>query len=323
VLAGAYDENVTIPKSGIRLVGPNAGKAGADDSRGPEAVIRSIPKEGDIRHATLVVTGRDAIVDGFEIRQNVAGQYSVINMTENGPNRPRGSKVQNCRIIGPENVSDAVWDSKSPGGSFTLQAFGIVFDLQNPASWYGSAVPLAVEDIVQIRRCYLQGCQTAIWAYAINGLDIEDNVFRRNRSCIPVNDFGQIRIRNNAFEQNLATCVSTSIAGGENVSGPLVITGNTLTGNASGFSFRVVPTSHTITSNKFLSGWPGLDPNYVTLHSQSLDNTNIDPDVLTINDNWWGAASGPELNHTSDAHTIADFALTRWCSNDSCTVYSS
>lgn len=63
VLPGTYIEDIVVNK-GVRLLGPNSGKAGADSTRGPEAVL--MPLTDDAANGQIIYVAASGVtIDGF------------------------------------------------------------------------------------------------------------------------------------------------------------------------------------------------------------------------------------------------------------------
>jgi surface glycoprotein (TIGR04207 family) len=74
-------ESVTINTSNLTLEGPNAGIAGASDSRGPEALVEytTPPSSGG---AAIAINASDVTVDGFQVESDARDGISVTSAVD-------------------------------------------------------------------------------------------------------------------------------------------------------------------------------------------------------------------------------------------------
>jgi len=273
VAAGTYNENISFNKS-VDLLGPNVDISAVTGTRNPEAVI--------VNQVNLADGISNASINGFEFTGQTGSQvlyftmdssdFTVkcnrfINNTSTAINTYASSTHSNLLI--DNNLVDGI-TSHPPNGTgmwiggikgTSLISNNKIMNTSYAGILLDNAISVTVSDNI-IQNIPQQGIQVA---NASGDVYITNNVIT-NANTTHDSDKGGIRLYGSTF------------------TGPVLITGNTITGSFNGVAIK---DGENITDKDIHVNFNNLsgNSNYGIYHggAGSLDAEN----------NWWGDASGP------------------------------
>jgi parallel beta-helix repeat protein len=274
VTAGTYNENVTINKSNLQLLGAKAGIPA-----GPEAnpAGRSLPAEESIINGKIVEAKKasGSTIDGFTILS--AGQHGISPIS--------GDVIKN-------NIIDGGLGNTAKGGIWSVSGGGYLITNNNIRNYkYG----MMFDGPATAPQCEISGNYITKASFAgivamaswSNGHTFSYNVIENSGAGIHLGQGGH-QVSYNTIRNNTGSGIYI-LAGPEMPSRTfgIQITYNTIEGNGTGIELAIYLDSDdagAINNQAHYNNIVGNTNGVLNNHTAKFDATN----------NWWGSKSGPK-----------------------------